>query len=268
MMRGGGENLERAAGTTVLGPGNFAPVPVSGRVHSVQSLGAVDGPGLRSVVFLQGCPLRCAYCHNPDTWDFGGGTVTGADTLVKKLLRFRTYWGENSAPGARPATGGVTISGGEPLSQPEFVAEVFERLHESGVHTVLDTSGTGDLKRATAVLKETDLALVDLKFLSEEEYQMFCGGSLSGTMEFLKLTADMGVPVWIRHVGVPGLTARREYLKSVKAQAESLPNVQKLEFLPFHNMCMEKYERMGVPFPLKDTRVMEPEKWNKLLEQI
>ena len=246
---------------------------ITGRVHSVQSLGAVDGPGLRSVVFLQGCPLRCAYCHNPDTWDFGGGTVTDAETLVNRLLRFKPYWGGAGAGSAggiqnRRESGGVTISGGEPLSQPEFTAEVFKRLHRAGVHTALDTSGTGDLKKAEEVLRETDLALVDIKFLSEAEYKKFCGGSFSGTMDFLKLAADMNVPVWIRHVGVPGLTAREDYLRAVKVLAENLPNFKKLEFLPFHNMCIEKYERMGIPFPLKDTKVMEPEKWNRLLEKI
>lgn len=270
---------------------------ITGRVHSVQSLGAVDGPGLRSVVFLQGCPLRCAYCHNPDTWDFGGGTVTDAETLVNRLLRFKPYWGgagagsaggiqnrresggvtisdgatvsgEAMISGGTTVSGGVTISGGEPLSQPEFTAEVFKRLHRAGVHTALDTSGTGNLKKAEEVLKETDLALVDIKFLSEEEYKKFCRGSFSGTMDFLKLAADMNVPVWIRHVGVPGLTAEEEYLRAVKVIAENLPNFENLEFLPFHNMCIEKYERMGIPFPLKDTKVMEPEKWNLLLEKI
>lgn len=275
------------------------PGTVTGRVHSVQSLGAVDGPGLRSVVFLQGCPLRCAYCHNPDTWESSGGTEMEAGELVKKLLRFRPYWGQSAEAGedtpglkheepdgsmcvlgtdkpgggagsrqSRNVTGGVTISGGEPLMQPEFVAEVFGRLHAAGVHTALDTSGTGNAAAARKVLAETDLALVDLKFLTEEEYRNFCRGSLSRVREFLALTAELHVPVWIRHVAVPGLTADPRYLRRVKQEAESLPNLQKLEFLPFHNMCMEKYERMGIPFPLKDTRVMEEGEWEKLLEKI
>lgn len=232
---------------------------ITGRVHSVQSLGAVDGPGLRSVVFLQGCPLRCAYCHNPDTWEFGGGTETEAGLLVKKLLRFKPYWGKD---------GGVTVSGGEPLGQPKFVEEVFGRLHEAGVHTALDTSGTGSLCDAERVLRETDLALVDLKFLSEEEYNKFCRGSFEKTGEFLGLTVKMNIPVWIRHVAVPGLTADEEYMKAVKEWAKRLPNLQKLEFLPFHNLCMEKYDRLGIPFPLRETKVMEEKEWGNLLEKI
>lgn len=251
---------------------------MTGRVHSIQSLGAVDGPGLRSVAFLQGCSLRCAYCHNPDTWAFSGGTEMEAEQLVKKLLRFKPYWGAKCAPRTPdmrqedldgfPVSGGVTISGGEPLCQPDFVKEVFRGLHDAGIHTALDTSCAGDMKRAKEVLLETDLALVDLKFLTEEEYKKFCGGSLQKVQEFLRLTADMEIPIWIRHVSVPGITASPDYMQAVKALAENLPNLKKLEFLPFHNMCIEKYERLGIPFPLKDTKVMEVEKWNLLLEKL
>lgn len=232
---------------------------ITGHVHSVQSLGAVDGPGVRSVVFLQGCPLRCAYCHNPDTWEFSGGTEAEAGSLVKKLLRFKPYWGKN---------GGVTVSGGEPLAQPEFVKEVFSRLHEAGVHTALDTSGSGSLRDAELVLRETDLALVDLKFLSEEEYNKFCRGSLKKTEEFLGLTVKMNIPVWIRHVAVPGLTADEGYMKAVKEWTNRLPNLEKLEFLPFHNLCIEKYDRLEIPFPMRDATVMEPEGWKRLLEKV
>lgn len=179
--------------------------------------------------------------------------------LVKKLLRFKPYWGK---------AGGVTVSGGEPLAQPEFVKKVFGRLHEAGVHTALDTSGTGSLRDAEQVLRETDLALVDLKFLSEEEYNKFCRGSFEKTEEFLGPTVKMNIPVWIRHVAVPGLTADEEYMKAVKEWAKRLPNLQKLEFLPFHNLCIEKYDRLGIPFPLRDTTVTEPEEWERLLKKV
>ena len=135
---------------------------MEGRVSSVQSMGAVDGPGLRYVVFLQGCPLRCAYCHNPETWDLTGGTPYTAEDLCKTILRYRPYFGEN---------GGVTVSGGEPLLQPEFVAELFRRLHEHNIHTALDTAGAGDLSRAKQVLKHTDLVLCDIKFPTEAQYK-------------------------------------------------------------------------------------------------
>ncbi len=135
---------------------------MEGRVNSVQSMGAVDGPGLRYVVFLQGCPLRCAYCHNPETWELTGGTPYTAEDLCKTILRYRPYFGEN---------GGVTVSGGEPLLQPEFVAELFRRLHEHNIHTALDTAGAGDLSRAKQVLKHTDLVLCDIKFPTEAQYK-------------------------------------------------------------------------------------------------
>ena len=153
---------------------------MQGRVNSVQSLGAVDGPGLRYIVFLQGCPLRCKYCHNPETWDRLGGELRTAEELCKTILRYRPYFGEN---------GGVTVSGGEPLWQPEFVAELFSLLHEHGVHTALDTAGAGDLTRAENVLRHTDLVLCDVKFPTEEGYRAHCGGSLEHTLDFMRLTA-------------------------------------------------------------------------------
>lgn len=232
---------------------------VCGRVHSVQSLGAVDGPGMRSVVFLQGCPLRCAYCHNPDTWEFSEGTRTEAGEVFSRLLRFAPYWKRG---------GGVTVSGGEPLSQPEFVKALFSMLHERGIHTALDTSGAGDLLAVREVLKETDLVLADVKFLSEREYKSFCHGSFEKTKAFLSLTAELGIPLWIRHVAVPGLTANEAYLRAVKEFAGSLPNLERLEFLPFHNMCVEKYEHLGIPFPLAGTEPMEAAEWQALLEKI
>ncbi len=231
----------------------------TGRIHSIQSLGAVDGPGLRSVVFMQGCPLRCAYCHNPDTWEFGGGTEISAEELVHKLLRFKPYWGKD---------GGVTISGGEPLAQPEFTAQVFRLLRSQGVHTALDTSGNWSLSAAEMVLEQTDMALVDVKFLTEGEYARYCKGSFSRTLEFLELTKEKKIPVWIRHVAVPGLTAETSYLAEVKALADRFPNVQKLEYLPFHNLCLEKYERLGIPFPLADTPPLEKEQLDRLLKEI
>lgn len=239
-----------------------------GRIHSIQSLGAVDGPGLRSVVFLQGCPLRCVYCHNPDTWERGDGTEQTPEEVLGKILRFRPYWGKHHAPGMDYEGGGVTVSGGEPLLQPEFVENLFSLLHENGIHTALDTSGAGNMEQAEKVLRETDLVLLDLKFLSEDEYRKYCRGSLKQTTEFLKLTEAENVPVRIRHVAVPGMTAEPEYMKKIRRFSETFSNVQQVEFLPFHNMCLEKYERLGIPFPLKDTRVMGPEEWKALLEKI
>ena len=222
---------------------------MKGQLHSIQSLGAVDGPGLRSVAFTQGCPLRCAYCHNPDTWDPAGGWEISPEALCERLLRFRPYWGK---------TGGVTVSGGEPLWQAEFVAELFILLHKAGVHTALDTSGAASLDRAEKVLQHTDLVLADVKFLSEKDYQALSGGSFAHTKSFLDLTKRMRVPLWVRHVVVPGLTDDIGHLKRMRDFCRGFPNLEKIEWLPFQKLCLEKYQRMGAAFPLESVPAMEP----------
>lgn len=229
---------------------------MEGRVHSLQSLGTVDGPGLRYVVFLQGCPLRCVYCHNPDTWDPAGGAVMGTEELVEKILRCRPYFG---------AEGGVTVSGGEPLLQAEFVTQLFARLKREGVHTALDTSGAGDLGKAPALLEVTDLVLLDLKFPTEEGYRQHCRGSLGQTEAFAALVAEKQVPLWVRHVVAPGLNDTLEDMAAVKAWAQQQPTLEKIEWLPFHNLCLEKYQQLGVPFPLANTPPMDREKLDRLI---
>ena len=229
---------------------------MKGRVSSLQSLGTVDGPGLRYVIFLQGCPLRCVYCHNPETWDPAGGTEYAPEELVEKVLRCRSYFGEQ---------GGVTVSGGEPLLQAPFVAELFRQLKEAGIHTALDTSGAGDLKQAAQVLDWTDLVLLDLKFPDEAGYRQYCRGSWAQTQAFAALAGEKHVPLWVRHVVVPGLNDSLEDLRAIKAQAESLPGFQKLEWLPFHNMCLEKYQQLGLPFPLEGTPALEDQDLAHLL---
>lgn len=230
-----------------------------GRVHSVQSLGAVDGPGVRCVVFMQGCPLRCVYCHNPDTLSFSGGEEFTPEELVKKVLRFRPYWGED---------GGVTISGGEPLSQAPFVAKVFELLQREGVHTALDTAGTKDLNAAKAVLLHTDLVLADLKAPTAELYTEICGGELETVLNFLALVQEMGIPLWLRHVVVPGLTANTQNLRAVRDIANGFSNLEKIEWLPFHNTCQPKYDNMGIPFPLAGTPALTVSELEELIKTI
>ena len=229
---------------------------MEGRVHSLQSLGTVDGPGLRYVVFLQGCPLRCVYCHNPDTWDPAGGAVMDTEELVEKILRCRPYFG---------AEGGVTVSGGEPLLQAEFVTQLFARLKQEGVHTALDTSGAGDLGKAPALLEVTDLVLLDLKFPTEEGYRQHCRGSLGQTEAFAALVAEKQVPLWVRHVVVPGLNDTLEDMAAVRSWARRQPTLEKIEWLPFHNLCLEKYQQLGVPFPLANTPPMDREKLDRLI---
>lgn len=229
---------------------------MEGRVHSLQSLGTVDGPGLRYVVFLQGCPLRCVYCHNPDTWDPAGGAVMDTEELVEKILRCRPYFG---------AEGGVTVSGGEPLLQAGFVTQLFARLKQEGVHTALDTSGAGDLRKAPALLEVTDLVLLDLKFPTEEGYRQYCRGSLGQTEAFAALVAEKQVPLWVRHVVAPGLNDTLEDMAAVKSWAQRQPTLEKIEWLPFHNLCLEKYQQLGVPFPLAGTPPMDREKLDRLV---
>ena len=229
---------------------------MKGRVHSIQSLGAVDGPGVRYVVFLQGCPLRCAYCHNPDTWDFSGGTEREATDLVKEICRFKPYFG---------AKGGVTVSGGEPLAQAPFVEELFSLLHKEGIHTALDTSGVGDLEKARRVLSHTDLVLGDLKFATAEEYKTHCGADMDKVLSFYQMTAERNVSLWVRHVVVPELNDTLEDMGKIKALAESFPNLEKIEWLPFHNLCLEKYQAMGIDFPLEGVPNMDE---NRLAELV
>ena len=228
---------------------------MDGVIHSFQSMGAVDGPGLRYLVFLQGCPLRCAYCHNPDTWAFDAPSAlrVPAEQVVKQALRYRTYFKNG---------GGVTVSGGEALCQWEFVAELFERLHAEGIHTALDTSGIGGGLAgdgsprdcgARRVLEHTDLVICDIKFPTEELYREKCRGRLSEVLSFLKLTEEMNIPLWVRHVVVPGLTDGEENVRKVKELAKQFKNLEKIELLPFRKLCMAKYEELGIEFPLKDT---------------
>lgn len=229
---------------------------MKGWVQSLQSLGAVDGPGVRFVIFLQGCPLRCAYCHNPETWQPGGGEEMDTDELVRKILRYRPYFGKE---------GGVTVSGGEPLMQPEFVAELFQKLYEEGIHTALDTSGIVGGLNAEMVLRHTDLALVDLKFTNAEDYRRYCKGDYHAVKAFLDLTERMEVPLWVRHVVIPGINDNAQDIRELQKQAKSYGNLEKLEWLPFHNMCKEKYDALGLFFPLAGTPALSKERLDNLI---
>lgn len=223
---------------------------ITGRIHSFQSMGAVDGPGVRCVVFMQGCPLRCIYCHNPDTWDFSGGIEITPNELLEKILRYKSFI----------KNGGVTVTGGEPLMQSEFVAELFRLLHENGIHTALDTSCIGSLETAKKVLLHTDLVLADVKFQNDSDYEKNCGGKFSGVVKFLDLTDEMGIPMWIRRVVVPGMNDTEADITALLEFLEKYKTVKKVELLPFRKLCLEKYEAMGIDFPLFDTPEASKEK--------
>ena len=216
---------------------------MTGRVHSFQSMGAVDGPGLRGVVFLQGCPLRCAYCHNPDTWEFAGGEETEASALAARILRLKNFYKK----------GGVTVSGGEPLMQGEFVRELFQIMHENGLHTALDTSGIGTDEQIDAALTHTDLVLCDIKFPDADLYRRHAGADMNRVLEFLREVERRNIPLWVRHVVVPGLTDGEESAKAVAKIARSFKNLERIELLPFRKICLPKYEALQIPFPLADT---------------
>ena len=228
---------------------------MTGRIHSFQSLGTVDGPGLRCVVFTQGCPLRCVCCHNPDTWDLNGGEETDTDTLIAKILRFRNFFGEK---------GGVTVSGGEPLLQAEFVTELFAGLKENGINTALDTSGCIFNEKTDRLLDYTDLVLLDSKYPDAEGYRKYTGCEKEKADFFLAKLEEKKIPVWLRRVIIPGLTDSEESVLQLKKQAEKYSCVEKTELLPFRKFCVEKYKELKIPFPLEDTPEPTAEQMEKL----
>ena len=220
---------------------------ISGRIHSFQSLGALDGPGLRYTVFFQGCCLRCKCCHNPDTWDLDGGTVYTAQEVVNRAVRYREYFG---------AKGGITLSGGEPLLQAEFAREIFSLCKQEGINTCLDTSGcvlNGEVKE---LLRVTDRVLLDFKYASDELYREFVGCSKKAVLEFLAYLDSQCVPTVLRQVIIPGLNDGREGMETLKELANAHRCIEKIELLPFKKLCQTKYDSLGLRFPLAD--VEEP----------
>ncbi len=213
---------------------------IKGRIHSIQSLGTVDGPGVRFVAFFQGCPLRCGCCHNPDTWEREAGTVYTPEELVSKALRFREYFGKD---------GGITLSGGEPLWQAEFAAEVFRLCHEAGIHTCLDTSGCFRNEQVSRLLDLTDRVLLDVKYTSEELYRKYVGCSLGQVTDFLGDLNGRGIPVTLRQVIIPTLNDDVGNVKTLREIGDRYPCVDRIELLPFRKICRVKYDQLGIPFP-------------------
>ncbi|MBQ7321078.1 MAG: pyruvate formate lyase-activating protein [Clostridia bacterium] len=218
-----------------------------GRIHSFQSLGTVDGPGVRTVVFMQGCPLRCICCHNPDTWDFTGGTETTVEELTARILRYRSYFGTE---------GGVTVSGGEPLCQAAFVTALFRRLRELGISTALDTSGYRLDDEVRALLTVTDLVLLDYKYTNAEDHLRYTGCELSRVETFLDHLQKLGKPTWLRHVLIPGYNDSAESLARLREVRDAHSCICKVELLPFRKLCLEKYRELGIPFVLENTPEM------------
>jgi len=220
----------------------------TGRIHSFQSLGTLDGPGVRFVVFVQGCCLRCHCCHNPDTWSLDGGTVYTATEVVERALRFRDYFGED---------GGITVSGGEPLLQATFIRELFRLCHKEGIHTCLDTSGCLLNDEARLLLQDTDRVLLDLKYTDDALYRECVGCSLDAPLAFLSYLDTLCIPTTLRQVIIPTLNDRDDNLEALKHIAETHSSVDKIELLPFRKLCQTKYDALGLTFPFAD--VPEPD---------
>ena len=222
-----------------------------GYVHSLESFGSVDGPGVRFVVFLQGCALRCKYCHNPETWAEGGEPWT-AEALFQRVYRYRNYWGKK---------GGITVSGGEPLLQADFLCEFFQLAKEQHIHTTLDTAGqpftTAEpfFSRLTTLLEHTDLVILDLKHIDPEKHRLLAGHSNESILSFARFLDQIHKPMWVRHVLVPGITDDPANLHGIRAFLDTLSNVEKVEILPYHTLGIYKWETLGIPYSLSDIRI-------------
>lgn len=228
---------------------------IKGRIHSIESMGLVDGPGIRTVVFFQGCPLRCAYCHNPDTWNMQGGTEITPDELVKKLLRFKPYFQKSG--------GGVTFSGGEVLLQPVFLLKILKLCKENNIHTTLDTSGFG-LGDYDEILRYTDLVLLDIKHVDDIGYKNLTGQEKEPLNDFLKALEKSQAKTWIRHVVIPSLTDSEEHILELAKLIINIRNVEKIELLPYHTLGANKYEVLGIEYRLKDVPQMDKKRTKEL----
>ncbi len=224
-----------------------------GHIHSIETCGTVDGPGMRFVVFFKGCPMRCMYCHNPDTWDMKGGEEKTVDELLEQYESLKTFY----------TNGGITATGGEPLMQIDFLIELFETAKKRNIHTCLDTSGImfrrdnpETLAKYERLLKATDLIMLDIKHIDPEEHKKLTKQPLDNILDFARYANEQGNLIRIRHVIVPGITYIPEYLKKVGYFMAELENVKQLEVLPYHEMGIPKYEQLGIEYPLKGVKAL------------
>lgn len=222
-----------------------------GFVHSVESFGSVDGPGIRFLIFLQGCPMRCQFCHNPDSWKTGIGEERTADELLDQAERFRAYWGDN---------GGITVSGGEALLQIDFLLELFEKAKQRGIGTCLDTSAqlftrkSPFFEKFERLMELTDAVLLDIKHIDDEEHRKLTRHSNANILDCARYLSEIDKPVWIRHVLIPGITDKDEYLVRLRDFLSTLHNIERIEVLPYHTLGVYKYEKLGIDYPLKDVQ--------------
>lgn len=226
-------------------------------VHSLESFGSVDGPGVRYVIFLQGCRMRCQFCHNPDTWKTEENQRMSADELLEKALRCRTYWGGG---------GGITVSGGEPLLQIDFLLEFFQKAKAEGIHTVIDTAGNpftregAFFEKFQKLMEYTDLLLLDIKEINPKRHKVITGFDNGNILDMARYLSDIGKPVWIRHVLVPERSDYDEDLESLRAFIDTLKNVERVEVLPYHTLGVFKWEKLGYSYPLEGINPPEKER--------
>lgn len=229
---------------------------MNGRIHSIETCGTVDGPGVRFVIFVQGCPMRCLYCHNPDTWPMDGGTERTCDDLLQQYKNNAEFY----------TTGGITVTGGEPLMQIDFLLELFTKAKAMGIHTCIDTSGiaykpgnTAYNEKLDKVLEVTDLVMLDIKHIDPEQHKILCSQPNDGILAFAKLLEEKNIDVWIRHVVVPNYTYNEEYLHRLGLYLGTLKNIKALDVLPYHTMGEVKYQNLGMEYPLKGIPPLEKE---------
>ena len=228
-----------------------------GYIHSIESCGTVDGPGLRYVIFLQGCPMRCQYCHNPDTWEPNKGDEMTVKEVLKSFYHNTAFY----------KTGGVTVTGGEPMMQMDFLIELFTELHEGGFHTCIDTSGImfqpdneKMMEKIEQLMDVTDLVMLDIKHIDDEKHKELTAHSNKRILDFARYLDTKGIPIWIRHVVVPGITLYKEYLERLGEFMATLTNVKALDVLPYHTMGVNKYKELGMEYPLEGVEALPKEK--------
>jgi len=228
---------------------------IKGRLHSIETFGAVDGPGIRTVFFMQGCPARCAYCHNPDSWKVGAGRDVEVDELVHRAKRGSAYYGKE---------GGVTFSGGEPLMQGEFLLEAIKAIKAEGFHVALDTSGTYLDEHSEAVIDAVDLILLDIKHVDPDEFKNLTGREQDMLYPLIDMINRLGKPVWIRQVIMPGYNDTEAYIESLNAFLKQIKTIEKIELLGYHSMAVKKYEKLGMEYRLKDMKPMDKTRLQEL----
>lgn len=220
---------------------------IKGNIHSIETCGTVDGPGIRFVIFMQGCPLRCQYCHNPDTWQTDTNKLMTVDEIMQKYDGVKEF----------VQSGGITVTGGEPLLQIDFVTELFKVAKAHGIHTALDTSGitfnSENTENINNLLKYTDLVLLDIKHIDDAEHKKLTGASNKNILAFAQFLSEKQIPVWIRHVVVKDITLNEKYLKELGCFLKTMKNIKALDILPYHNMAIPKYGALGINYPLKNT---------------